>query len=204
MAHGLADYLDGYEEFFDAHDRRALGLAPLAPAPQYANTTRAPQAFVAASAPLQRAVPMLVPGAQMYAQPAQYAAGAPNPVRLRAALIPTGRTLQIPFAQSGATILNPGDPVTGSPAAMPMAPTTYSVPTSGDAPAIVPDQTGSTPSSAAPQQYLQTQQAQWTQPSGQDGGASSASGTSGISTSTFGWIALAVGAYWMWKNVRED
>jgi hypothetical protein len=183
MAHGLADYLDGYDEFLDEHDRRALGLAPMqiAPQRQQANVTRAP--------------------VQMFVAPQQYAAP-PNPTRLRAALLPAGRAMAVPFAQSGATLLNPGSPVTGSPASMPMAPTMYSTPSSGDVPTIQPDPTGSTPSSAQQPQYLSTRTLtmQPQQPSGSSG---SASGTSGIDASTFGWLALALGAYWMWKNVRD-
>jgi len=201
----LADYLDGYEEFLDEHDRRALGLAavPTQRMPQ-ALTQRVVPAYYSAptTGPTQQA---LVPAAAQYA-PSMPVVLQPAPSRLRAALLPAGRAMAIPFAQTGPTVLNPGSTPIGPASAMPMAPLVMSVPSSNDTPTILQDPTSSTPSSSpsgSPSSYVPsgiTSQS-GAGPASPGGSSGSASGSAGVSSSTVGWLLLLAGGYWMYRNV---
>lgn len=192
----IGDYLDGYREFLDEHDLRALGAPPVAvQRPSYAQT--------------RAAMPFTVQPAQP-----QVAAGLTRPdsstnQRLRAALIPAGRALVLPFGSTTPSALNPGAPATRAidmtqpPVAF--APSPASDP-SGTAPPQVIDTSGATPGTAPvpgpasiPMTYAPgyVPQGQPTQQSS-GGGAAGGSGTSG---SPLGWLLLVVGGYWIYRNV---
>jgi len=176
----LADYLD----FLDVNDRRALGIMV---APTSANTS------------------MRQPTQQYAAPGARPLVMQPAPTRLRAAVIPAGRAVTVPFGTRLPTLLNPGVPVaqsTGLTPSMVAPPPMAPLPGPGGAfapaptsflPGSSPSASTSSPSSAAPDQTPASAPAT-------DG--SSASGSSGQSSSTFGWLALAAGVFVMWRALK--
>jgi len=180
----IGDYLD----YLDVHDLRALGVDTMEPAPM---KPRAVQ--VARSAP--SAAPLAPARVQYTAAPSLTRTAPMAATRLVSAAIPAGRVVSLPFGVRVPTLLNPGTPVdqpTGFGPTMMAAPAqapvqTYSAVPTGDTSSLSPGQTS----------YVQ-QSTQVPTDTGLPDGSSS-QGTSGQSGSSFGWLALAVGAYVMWR-----
>lgn len=189
----LADYLD----YLDVHDRNALGIAPAVPA---LVKTLAPAAVHAAMM-LPTASQTLAPPPVQYA--GQLTRTAPTQ-RLVAAMIPAGRALTVPFGTSRPTLVNPGAPADGSG----LAPTMMAPPPNQQdvqsllAPApntYVPASTGAGTS--------------WSPNDASGGGASSSpdagppadaqqyQGASGRQGSSWGWLLLIAGGYYMWRSL---
>lgn len=194
----LADYLD----YLDVHDRNALGIAPAMPV------------FVKALAPAAVHAAMMLPSASQTLAPApvQYAgppagmvrSSAP-PQRLVAAMIPAGRALTVPFGTSRPTLVNPGAPADGSGLAPTMmaappnqqdpvqsllapAPNTYVPASTGAGTSWSPNDASAGGSSGSPD-------------AGPPADAQQYQGASGRQGSSWGWLLLLAGGYYMWRSL---
>lgn len=188
----LADYLD----FLDVHDLRALGVdETIAPPPMLTRTVQ----YAGPRATASTTTALAPTPVQYVGQPGLVRAAGPAP-RLVAAMIPAGRIMTTPFGASAPSSANPGAP-TLQPTSF--APMTVAPPSSMPASDSTPMRFSPYSGAAMTQGGAVDQPAAdpGTPPGDPNAGASSAGGGL-VDKSAFGWLAMAAGAYVMWRALK--